>query len=79
MHRTKDKLISQLKVDNLLSNEELVISEITLLHKKIEKNHMNHFREIKKLCDPKQSSKLENMDLNKIFFKRKIRAKHPKK
>ena len=43
MHRTKDKLISQLKVDNLLSNEELVISEITLLHKKIEKKSHESF------------------------------------
>ena len=79
LHRTKDKLISQLEVDSLFSNEELVISEIALLHKKIEKTHMNHFREIKKLCNPNQSSKLEKMDLNKIFFKRKTRAKHPKK
>ena len=40
-------------------------------YKNIEKTHMNHFREIKKLCNPNQSSKLEKMDLNKIFLKEK--------
>jgi hypothetical protein len=79
IHRTKSKLISQLKVDSLSSNEDLIISEIASLHKKIEKTHMNHFREIKKICNPNQALKLDSIDLNKIFFKRKRRPKHPKK
>lgn len=78
IHDKKSTLLSLLKNDSTSNKEDIIISEIASLHKKIEQTHMAHFREIKKLCNPDQALKLNTMDLNKVFFKRKRKPKHPK-
>ena len=78
IHDKKSTLLSLLKNDSTSNKEDIIISEIASLHKEIEQTHMAHFREIKKLCNPDQALKLNTIDLNKVFFKRKRKPKHPK-
>lgn len=71
MHELKTSL-SQLLKGNDKQAADSVINALSELHKEMEQNFFNHFKDIKKICKPEQLENYNKLvdDMNEIFLRR---------